>query len=159
MRQFHVLIFIVLLTGIIGTVQGGNSSSHTVTIRIMQPIEMNIENGSVKPQTGESSFEQSIEPADQYVASVLRWKSDQHHKKVTISTDRPSECWQIQIEGIHCIGGIVNPFLEVNQSAQDFITEIPTSMGQCEVRYQNTSFSPNGNDSIQWILYTITDVF
>ncbi len=159
MKRFQRFILVFFLTGIIGTVQGGNSSSHTITIRIIHPIEMNMESGSVKPQTVESSFEQSLEYRDQTVESVLRWKSDQYRRKVTVSTDRSSECYPIQIEGIRCIGGIVNPFLEVNQSAQDFITEISTSTGQCEMRYQHTSFSPDGNGSIPRILYTITDVF
>ena len=160
MRCLHWLICGVLFVGIVGMVNGGNTVSHTVTIRIVRPIEMNIESKYERIETVESSFEQKIESVGHSIASVLRWKSDQSRKKVTVSVDHFSENDPIQIEGIHCMGGTTHQCFEVHPFAQDFITNITTLQGECEVKtIMNSDHLSGLTDRMRKIFYTITDVF
>ncbi len=160
MRRLCGLICGVLFLLISGIVMGGNSSSHTITIRVLHPIEMNIETHSETQQMVGSSIDQSSESTDQFIISVLRWKSDQVDKKITVSTEQQKADDQIQIEGLDCIGGVVNHGFNGNQLAHDFITDISTLRGQCKVRTVLDTDSFFKSDPVPpRVIYTITDIY
>lgn len=160
MRRLYWLLCGAFIVGIVGMVRGGNSSSHTVMIRIIRPIEMNIESKQGAVETVESSIEQNTESVDHSMASILRWKSDQTRKKVTVSVDQFSENDPIQIEGIRCMGGTAHQCFKVHPFAQDIITNMSTLQGECEVRtIIHSDYLSRLTDRIPRILYTITDSF
>ncbi|MBN2028942.1 hypothetical protein JW824_01750 [bacterium] len=159
MRKFWFISGVLFLQ-ISGIVMGGNSSSHTITIRVLHPIEMNIETRSETQQTSGSSIHQSAEFTDQSIISVLKWKSDQYDKKVTVSTEQQTAYYQVQIEGIHCTGGVINHGFNRGSFAQDFITDISTLQGLCEVRTVIDVDSFFKSDSVlPRVVYTITDIY
>ena len=159
MRKFWFISGVLFLQ-IFGIVMGGDSSSHTVMIKVLHPIEMNIETRSETQQTVGLSIDQSTESTDQFVTSVLKWKSDQYVKKITVSTEQQRTDDQVQIDGLHCIGGVVNHGFNVGQLAHDFITDISISGGQCEVRTLiHTDSFTESNPVLPRVIYTIIDIY
>jgi hypothetical protein len=121
---------------------------------------MNIETSGDTLQTAESSHKLTVESDYQHVVSVLKWESDYCNKKVTVSVDQSSEYSGMQIEGMRCIGGVTRQYLNLNQSTQDFITDISALQGQCEIRtIMNGDSYPKLDKVAPNIIYTMTDIY
>ncbi len=160
MRGLIKFLCWILIIGFVQQVTGGNSVSHTISIRVVHMNALTIEQDDHSESTTDPLNKANLKVNQGGSNRNLKWMTDQRDKKITVASRELSQKTRLQVEVVRCIGGeaiVENP---VDDCDHDFVTSMSTPKGSCDFMY--SVFNREGLEKIQGfheVVYTITDVF
>jgi len=158
MGRFTAFLCGALVLVVVGVAMGGESSTHSVTIKVQKLNEMVVTRGNIPVYTTLSEKKSSA--MENSPNCALKWMTDRSGKKITVTINRASTNCKLRVQAENCMGGISANRVTLTVSDQDFITGMSMRRGMCDLKYTaNARVSVRTGTEIHTVTYTITDVF
>ena len=160
MRGLIKILCCILVIGSVQKILGGNSASHTISIRVVRPNSFTIDHNETDPLMPNTSHTGNQSVLSESSGRHLKWNTDHHDKKITVAAHTPSSEAKIQVKVVQCEGGDIKKMIPIVNCDHDFISSMSHSQGSCDLMY--SVIHPDGissNQELHEVVYTITDVF
>lgn len=160
MRGLIKFLWCMFVVGSVQMVMGGNSASHTITIRVIRMNTFTLGQNEKSLLVSNTNGMENQNIQSEISSRHLNWMTDQRDKKITVADRTSSSNTKLQVEVVQCEGGDANRVIPVGDCDRDFISSMATSKGSCDLMY--SVCNQNNVDSRQGfheVVYTITDVF
>jgi hypothetical protein len=159
---FLVLLLVFLSTGNRSTAQ--ISRNHNVTVSVNSLTYISVSSASVGLSIDNSVAVAGVDAmvvTDQ--SSFLYWATNASTRKVTVSTDLGSPLFQIALSAVNVVSVDPSPGsataaaeASLSTTARDFLLNIGTSMGYCNLHYTGTALASTGTGTdIHHLVYTV----
>jgi len=139
---------------------GGNSASHTITIRVVRMNTFTIDEDDHSSAMSEAGVGESRVTSSGNTSRHLQWMTDQRDKKITVAARGIYQGSRLQVQAVQCVGGASVGEASIADFDRDFITSISELNGSCDLYYSVLDQKAFGySQEFHDVVYTITDVF
>ncbi len=157
MGRFTALFLGTLVLVAVGETTGGDSSTHTITIKVQRGNEIAVARESI-PLIISAVLSNQKPSTTKDIG--LRWMNGRSGKKITVTMSGVSPNCTLRVQAENCTGGIAAGPVPLTSFDRDFITSMSTIKGRCNLNYSvDTLTSVKTESEIHTVMYTITDVF
>lgn len=157
--NFRTSTAIVFLLGLYGIGLGQNSVNHTVTVQVAAINEIAITGGNITLTINTATAgSEPDEKVDNSTCDLL-WTTTETSKKITVATDQVSPTFDLRVKPKFVTGGTgILGEVSLTTSAQDFVTDVATTTGSCDIQYKAVATASDGTGSeVHTVTYTLTD--
>jgi hypothetical protein len=146
----------LMITLSAGFVCAGSNDNHTVTVQVNAINEIAISGGS-KTLTINAAVAGSNPTSVTNAQCNLAWTTNETSKKITVATNVSSPNFTLKVEGTSVSGGTSAGQVTLTDSAQDFVTGVAETIGNCTLFYTASATAAQGTGSdVHTVTYTIT---
>ena len=136
-----------------------SSASHTVTVTVTSINEMAISGGNLSLNISNSAGGSQPVVATDDVTCDLSWTTTEASKKITVATNLDSPSFPLKVVAKAVSGGNAASEVKLSTIAQDFITGIAKTIGNCNLGYSASVTAADGIGSeVHTVIYTLTDL-
>jgi len=158
-RLIAVCLAVVLVLGLGGVAVVANSDSHTVTVQVNAINELAIEGGNFTLTINSATAGSQPDPATDSTTCDVLWTTNEASKKITVATSvaSPPPNFTLKVVAQNVNGGTAASEVTLSDTAQDFVTAVGTTIGNCDLAYTASATAAQGTGSdIHTVTYTIT---
>ena len=156
MRFFKLCVTLSLLLGTVGTVEGQNSGSHRVTVRVLRGNEIAVAGGETAQENRDHRLGLKSGPK---ALQSLNWTVQPSVKKMTVSYDGLFSRTQVRFTVTDCQGCTSAGPITMTHTPQEFIRDVGQTEGNCCLEYSIADdLADSTQSSIPTVFYTITDI-
>lgn len=151
------LVILGLIFGMAGTAIAGSTATHQVTVTVSAINEISITGGNIELTIDTATA--GSDPDDEVDTTCdLAWTTNETSKKITVVSSLASQDFTLKVLATNISGGTAAAQVTITDEAQDFITAVATTVGNCDLEYtaSATAAQGTGNDVHTTITYTIT---
>ena len=156
-RLIAVWLAVVLVLALGGIVVAANLDSHTVTVQVSAINELAIIGGNLTLTINSATAGSDPDDATDSTTCDLLWTTNQASKKITVATSLASPNFTLKVVAQNVSGGSAASEVTLSTTAQDLVTAIATTIGDCDLAYTVSATAADGTGSdIHTVTYTIT---
>lgn len=156
-RLIAVWLAVILVLGLGGVAVATNSDSHTVTVQVSAINELAIIGGNLTLTINSATAGSEPDDATDSTTCDLLWTTNQASKKITVGTSLASQNFTLKVVAQNVSGGSAASEVTLSTTAQDLVTAIATTIGDCDLAYTVSATAADGTGSdIHTVTYTIT---
>jgi len=146
----------VLIFGCSGLATASNTANHTVTVHVDAINEVAITGGDITLTI--NSANAGSQPNDATNATChLEWTTNEANKKITVQSDQAAPTFTLKVIATGVSGGTAAPQVTVSNVAQDFVTGVATTVGNCTLSYTGSATAAQGTgEDVHVVTYTLT---
>ena len=158
-RNLRISTTMVFLLGVYGIGLGQGSANHTVTVQVAAINEIAITGGNITLTINTATAGSEPDEVTDNSSCDLLWTTTEASKKITVATDQASPTFELRVKPKFVTGGTgVSGEVTLTTSAQDFVTDVATTTGNCDLQYKAIATANDGTGSeLHTVTYTLTD--
>jgi hypothetical protein len=154
------LLVVLLVLGIAGYTFAADNDSHTVTVTVSAINELAITGGNVTLTINSATAGSQPDDAVDNTTADLDWTTNQSSKKITIVSNLSPAAQNFTLLAVaqNVTGGTAASQVTVDNTADDFVTGVATTVGGCDIQYTGQATASEGTGSdVHTITFTLTD--
>lgn len=155
-----ILLVVLVVLGIAGYTLAADNDSHTVTVTVSAINELAITGGNVTLTINSATAGSQPDDAVDNTTADLDWTTNQSSKKITIVSNLSLAAQNFTLLAVaqNVTGGTAASQVTVDDSADDFVTGVATTLGGCDIQYTGQATVSDGTGSdVHTITFTLTD--
>jgi hypothetical protein len=158
-KYFNISTALVFLLGWYGIGRGQSSANQTVTVQVAAINEIAVTGGNITLTINTATAGSEPDAASDNSSCDLLWTTTEASKKITVATDQASPTFDLMVKPKFVTGGTgVSGEVTLTTSAQDFVTDVATTTGSCDLQYNAVATASDGTGSeVHTVTYTLTD--
>jgi hypothetical protein len=156
----YLLLIVLLVLFITGYTHAADNDSHTVTVTVSAINELAITGGNVTLTINSATAGSQPDDAVDNTTADLDWTTNESSKKITIVSDLSAAAQNFTLLAVaqNVTGGTAASQVTVDNSADDFVTGVATTVGGCDIQYTGQATVSQGTGSdVHTITFTLTD--
>jgi hypothetical protein len=153
-----MLLGAALYLGLSGVAMGAATDNHDVTVQVQAINEVAVSGGNITLTINSATAGQEPDDAVDNTTCDLAWTTNENSKKITVATNQGSPTYTLKVVAQNVSGGTAAPEVTLSTTAEDFVTGVATTIGNCDLQYtaSATAAQGTGSDAHQ-VTYTLTD--
>ncbi len=153
----RTLPFVLLASIVGGSAFAADQASHQVTVIVEAINELAISGGDIVLTIASAVQGQDPDPVSNSDAS-LNWTTNESDKKIVVETDLAAPLFDLSVEASNISGGTAAGSVAISTTAQDFVTGISLTSGDCSLLYTAEAEAADGTGTdVHNITYTLID--
>jgi hypothetical protein len=133
-----------------------DNDNHQVTVTVNDINELAVTGGDITLTISAATAGQNPNQATNNTCG-LQWTVNTTNKKITVATNQATFAHTLRVQAASVTGGTSAGEVTVSNTAQDLVTGIATTLGNCTLNYRATATAAQGTQSVvHTITYTIT---
>jgi hypothetical protein len=149
----------VLALVLCGVAMGANTDNHTVTVTVSAINELDVTGGNITLTINTAIAGSNPTDAVDSTTCDLDWTTNEASKKITVVSNlsAATQKFTLKVLAQNVTGGTAASEVTIDDSADDFITGVATTVGGCDLRYTGSATAAEGTGSdVHTITYTLT---
>ena len=152
-----VLLVVGLALILSGVAMAANNDNHQVTVQVSAINELAITGANLTLTINNATAGSEPDDATDSTTCDLLWTTNQASKKITVATSLASPNFTLKVVAQNVSGGSAASEVTLSTTAQDLVTAIATTIGDCDLAYTVSATAADGTGSdIHTVTYTIT---
>jgi hypothetical protein len=156
MKATSVRLAAVLLMALASVAWAADNDNHQVTVTVDDINELAVTGGDITLTISAATAGQNPNQATDATCGLL-WTVNTTNKKITVATNQSSFAHTLRVQATSVSGGTSAGEVTISDTAQDLVTGVATTLGNCTLSYRATATAAQGTQSVaHTITYTIT---
>lgn len=158
MARFILIVGMLLCCiCLVGVAQAGDNDLHSVTVQVSAINELAIGGGNITLTINSATAGSDPDDATDNSTCDLAWTTNEATKKITVETDQAAPTFELRVVAENVVGGTACAEVTLSTSAADFVTNVSTTTGSCDLAYTASATAGQGTGSdVHAVLYTVT---
>lgn len=158
MTRFILITSVVLCCAcLVSTAHAADNDSHSVTVQVVAINELAISGGNLILTINSATAGSDPDDATDSSTCDLVWTTNETSKKITVQTDQAAPTFELKVIAQNVVGGTASAEVTLSTSAEDFVTNVSTTTGSCDLSYTASATAGQGTGSdVHAVLYTVT---
>jgi hypothetical protein len=156
MKATHARLAAVCLMALASLALAADNDNHQVTVTVNDINELAVTGGDITLTISAATAGQNPNQATNATCG-LQWTVNTTDKKITVATNQASFAHALRVQATSVSGGTSAGEVNISDTAQDLVTGVATTLGNCTLSYRATATAAQGTQSVaHTITYTIT---
>ena len=145
MRHTILLGILSILPLFLGKSQTYGTASHTITVTVATITNVQVSGGAVSfTITGANAVAGQNTMSATNQATSLLWGINSSLKKITVRTNLATQLFSLELLALSPTSGTAAPQVTINNTAQDFLTNLGRTTGNCTLQYTAVALASQG---------------
>lgn len=133
-----------------------DNDNHQVTVTVNAINELAVTGGDITLTISTATPGSNPDAATDATCG-LQWTTTEASKKITVVTDQAAANYTLKVQATSVSGGTSAGQITITNSAQDLVTGVATTTGNCTLSYEASATAAQGAGTVVHVItYTIT---
>lgn len=148
---------LTVLFGILPALNAGITDDNQVTVQVNAINEIALVGGNITLTINSATAGSNPDDDVDNTTCDLLWTTNETNKKITVVTDLGAPNFTLKLVAQNVTGGSAGAEVTLSTTAQDLVTAISETVGNCDLQFTASATAAQGTGSdVHIITYTIT---